>query len=293
MENNNIGIRIAELRRAQGMTQDQLAGRLGISFQAVSKWENGASCPDIMMLPQLAEIFGVSIDALFGRESQALAAVPDHGPAPFVGELPWPDDGGLYAVLYRGHRLLSCEGLEGGGAKHIHLSFEAAVNGIKRFFSRTLEQGFGGLTHAVELHYEGPVCNLTTSMSVRCENTRIEGNVQAGDGVNCGDVGGSVQAGDGANCGNVGGDVRAGDGVNCGDVSGSINAGDGVNCGNVGGDVRAGDNIRCGNVEGDVQAGDAVSCGDVHGDVRCDGDVRCGRVDGDVHAGGDVYLRRE
>ena len=263
MEINNIGIRIADLRRAQGMTQDQLAGQLGISYQAVSKWETGASCPDIMMLPRLAEIFGVSIDALFGRET-AITAVQNEssGPAPFVGELPWPDDGGLYAVLYRGHRLLECDGLESSGAKHIHLSFEAAVNGIKRFFSRTIEHGFG-MTYAVELHYEGPVHNLTSSMSVCCENTRIEGNVQAGDSVNCGDVGGDVQAGDGVNCGNVGGNISAGDGV------------------------------RCGNIEGDVQAGDAVSCGDVHGDIRCEGDVRCAKVDGDVHADGDAYLRRE
>jgi len=278
MENNTIGIRIAGLRRAQGMTQDQLAGRLGISYQAVSKWENGASCPDIMMLPQLAEIFGVSIDALFGRETDMTVVQNESSAhAPFVGELPWPDDGGLYAVLYRGHRLLGCEGLEGSGAKQIHLSFEAAVNGIKRFFSRTVEQGFDK-TYAVELHYEGPVRNLTSSMSVCCENTRIEGNVQAGDGVNCGDVGGGVQAGDGVNCGNVGGNVQAGDGVNCG---------------NVGGDIRAGDSVRCGNVDGDVQAGDAVSCGDVHGDIRCEGDVRCANVGGDVHADGDVYLRRE
>lgn len=49
------------------MTQDQLAERLGVTAQAVSKWENDQSCPDINMLPRLAEIFGTTTDALLGR----------------------------------------------------------------------------------------------------------------------------------------------------------------------------------------------------------------------------------
>ena len=47
------------------MTQDELAEYLGISYQAVSKWENGNTMPDITMLPKLATFFGVSIDELF------------------------------------------------------------------------------------------------------------------------------------------------------------------------------------------------------------------------------------
>ena len=50
------------------MTQDDLAAQLGVSSQAVSKWENDLSCPDIMLLPYLAEIFQVSIDELFSKE---------------------------------------------------------------------------------------------------------------------------------------------------------------------------------------------------------------------------------
>ena len=62
-----LGKRIAARRKALGMTQEQLAERLGITAQAVSKWENDQSCPDITMLPRLADIFGVSIDDLLGR----------------------------------------------------------------------------------------------------------------------------------------------------------------------------------------------------------------------------------
>ena len=67
MEQNIIGTTIAALRREKGLTQDALAAQLGVSAQAVSKWENGLSCPDILMLPEIAEYFGVSVDALFGR----------------------------------------------------------------------------------------------------------------------------------------------------------------------------------------------------------------------------------
>ena len=63
-----IGKRIVRYRKAMGLTQDQLAEKLGVTAQAVSKWENDQSCPDITMLPKLAEIFGVTTDALLGRE---------------------------------------------------------------------------------------------------------------------------------------------------------------------------------------------------------------------------------
>ena len=63
-----LGKRIAENRKRLGMTQDSLAEKLGITAQAVSKWENDQSCPDITMLPKLAEIFGITTDALLGRE---------------------------------------------------------------------------------------------------------------------------------------------------------------------------------------------------------------------------------
>ena len=62
-----LGKRIAINRKKLNLTQDQLAEKLGVTAQAVSKWENDQSCPDISMLPRLAELFGISIDALMGR----------------------------------------------------------------------------------------------------------------------------------------------------------------------------------------------------------------------------------
>ena len=64
-----IGTTIARLRREHNMKQDELAEMLDVTPQAVSKWENGASMPDISLLPKLAKIFGVSIDELFGRDT--------------------------------------------------------------------------------------------------------------------------------------------------------------------------------------------------------------------------------
>lgn len=60
-----IGSRIRTLRRERRLTQEQLADLAGVSAQAVSKWENDITLPDIMMMPRLAVIFGTSTDDLF------------------------------------------------------------------------------------------------------------------------------------------------------------------------------------------------------------------------------------
>lgn len=61
----NIGNNIAVLRKKKGITQEELANELGVSAQAVSKWENNSSCPDVSLLTKIADYFGVSVDALF------------------------------------------------------------------------------------------------------------------------------------------------------------------------------------------------------------------------------------
>ncbi len=61
----NIGNKIKELRKQRGITQEQLANSIGVSFQAVSKWENNIALPDISLAPALANYFGVSMDILF------------------------------------------------------------------------------------------------------------------------------------------------------------------------------------------------------------------------------------
>lgn len=68
MSYNTLGERIKHHRKRLGLTQEQLADRLGVSVQAVSKWENSQSCPDISILPEIADLFGITVDDLLGKE---------------------------------------------------------------------------------------------------------------------------------------------------------------------------------------------------------------------------------
>ena len=75
--NETNGNRISKYRKEKGMTQEELAGKLGVSSQAVSKWENDASCPDISLLPELCRILGNR------EEARKLYQ---------AGRAKWPDD---------------------------------------------------------------------------------------------------------------------------------------------------------------------------------------------------------
>lgn len=238
----SLGARILALRKAASMTQEQLAERLGITFQAVSKWENDVACPDVLLLPALADTFGISIDELFGR------AAPKAKPAPTVMEgLPWPDDSGLYAVVCKGHTLLS------------HMQILRHSRDVQR----------------VKVEYRGEALNVTSDFSVEVHGN-VAGDVEAKEGVACGGVGGSVTAGDGVACGGVGGNVTAGDSVTCGSVEGDVKAGDSVRCGgSVGGNVTAGDGVTCGDVAGSVHASDSVRCGNISGSVQAGDGIHC------------------
>lgn len=62
--------KIKKLRKEKDMTQEQLAEYMGVSPQAVSRWETGATCPDIFALPALAELFGITVDELLGVDEK-------------------------------------------------------------------------------------------------------------------------------------------------------------------------------------------------------------------------------
>ena len=66
-----LGNRISYHRKKLGLTQEALAKQLDVTNQAVSKWEADLCCPDVMLLPKIADIFGITVDELFGRERQA------------------------------------------------------------------------------------------------------------------------------------------------------------------------------------------------------------------------------
>ena len=74
---------LIQLRRQYNMTQEQLANKLNISSQAVSKWETGQSLPDIIMLPKIADIFRTSIDSLISHSLK-------HNPSNGKGQVQYP-----------------------------------------------------------------------------------------------------------------------------------------------------------------------------------------------------------
>ena len=70
-----LGKRIAQYRKEKGLTQEALAQAMNVSAQAVSKWENDQTCPDITSLPQLSRILGVTVDELLSGKTENLPAV--------------------------------------------------------------------------------------------------------------------------------------------------------------------------------------------------------------------------
>ena len=285
MEQIYFGQRIAALRKSKGMTQEALAQRLGITNQAVSKWESDQCCPDIMQLPALADIFEISMDKLFGRAEPALPENPPQETVTVIGELPWEDNDDLHAVCFIGHQLVRYQDIPSLGGKRERFSYSFSCLG----FDKSSQRG----NEPVQLHFSGNVGNIYSDYAVYCAESSIGGNVQAGDGVICTDVGGEVRAGDGVTCVSVRGNVIAGDSVSCtGSIGGNAQAGDDVRCdGTIMGNASAGGDLECGgDIGGRVQAGGDVACqGSIRSDLRAEGDVSCaGDITGNVTASGDV-----
>ena len=76
----SLGSRIAELRKQKGYTQEDFSDKLGVSPQAVSKWENDLSCPDILLIPQIAKIFEITTDELLTGKSPVKEEKYDYVP---------------------------------------------------------------------------------------------------------------------------------------------------------------------------------------------------------------------
>ena len=74
---DTIGTRIARRRKELKMTQEDLAVKLGVSAQAVSKWENDASCPDISLLPQMVKVLDITTDELLTGKTSKVQVLPE------------------------------------------------------------------------------------------------------------------------------------------------------------------------------------------------------------------------
>jgi transcriptional regulator with XRE-family HTH domain len=240
MESTNyaqiLSERILALRKEKGMTQEALAQQLGVSFQAVSKWENGQSCPDIALLPLLADVYGVPVDGLFGREAKAEPEQPaPEAPAvepvfSYCEALPWPDDLTLRGVIAVGHKILSHD--------YVQPKKRFALDVKRSEYTWLLRYSPLNVAAECNLHVEGD----------------IQGGANAGGSIDCGDVGGTANAGSHINCRDIGGTANAGTHISCGDIQGNANAGTRIDGGDIGGSASAGLSIECASIGGDAKA---------------------------------------
>lgn len=118
-----IGENIRALRLQKGLTQEQVAQQLGVTYQAVSKWENGTNTPDIGLLPEIAALFGVTIDALFHQD----AASPLDG-------LPVEDDGVIRIVQLRGRQVVAVTPRMSPDDPAIEIAFPRNCNDRTQYF---------------------------------------------------------------------------------------------------------------------------------------------------------------
>ena len=216
MENVNIVLaaNILKYRKKSGLSQEELANKLGVTFQAVSKWENAKAAPDITFLPIMADIFGCYIDELFSREIKTEIHY-DH-----CAEFPWADDTVIRGVVCEGRKILQCESLVDrftfeiiGDAKNVQSECNIEVNGNIS----------GGCSAGKNINVSGVVSGGCNSGA----ETVIGGHLSGG-------------------C-NSGGDITV-----AGSFSGGCNSGGGVTCGgNLSGDITCGGYVT---VKGDVEA---------------------------------------
>jgi len=121
MENVNVVLaeNIFKYRKKSGLSQDGLAQKLGVSFQAVSKWENAKAAPDVAFLPIMADIFGCYIDELFSREVKTEIHYD------LCTQFPWPDDSVVREVVCEGRKIhdVRVVGKSDGNSFQIDMSY--------------------------------------------------------------------------------------------------------------------------------------------------------------------------
>jgi transcriptional regulator with XRE-family HTH domain len=115
----NLGENIAYYRRLNAMTQEELAQKLSVSAKAVSKWEQKINSPDITLLPEIANIFNISIDELFGTKVNTEPVFN------LIDNVPWDDDRKIRFAIYHGKKLMQQSTYElQNGTNEINIHFD-------------------------------------------------------------------------------------------------------------------------------------------------------------------------
>lgn len=232
----SIGKNIGEFRKRIGMTQAALGERLGVSNQAVSKWEAETTMPDIMLLPDIVRILEVTLEELYGLAEKTEATK--------IYELPWEDDGVLRGVVFEGRRLVHTSDIEDaerivfdmtGSAKDIITEWNLVFTG----------DASGEVRVGRDLDLAGSVsggANAGRDMNV---TMGISGGAHAGRDLEiAGNITGDTAAGRDLS---VSGDLHAGTVQATNDISASA-----VRAGTVMGDVSC-EKLECEKVEGNVK----------------------------------------
>ena len=166
----NIGTNIKQLRQQKNLTQEQVAEALGVSYQAVSKWENNANTPDITLLPEIANLFGISIDALF---SDNIADYSDiHS---FM-----KDDNVIRVVQMRGTKVLKVSSTFSQDEPPIAIAFPHDCNDSTQYFKVEV---YGHIIADSSINGD-VVCHGSIKCSTINGDVKTEGNVKVNE-LNC------------------------------------------------------------------------------------------------------------
>lgn len=200
---------ISFYRKKNGLTQEELAKKLGVTNQSVSKWESAQCCPDIALLPALADIFEISIDELFGRKNEKEIHYD------LCSELPWKDDNTIRIFRTLGKKILqSVEEKE-----PINVTFPKDCYKTDGQFFKVEVFGNMNCDTAINcdiMSHGDIVCNQINGDIKECRsnifcNGNLNGNVNCGNNTVCGDnIIGNVSCGGNVDCNVIEGNVECG-----------------------------------------------------------------------------------
>lgn len=219
----SIGRNIAKFRKAKDLTQTEFGNLLGVSNQAVSKWEMEINMPDVMLLPEIAKALDITLNQLYDiPEDVSKVEVVNLAPHyDLVSNLPWEDDGVIRGVVFEGRKMLTANEIQ---------RIKTTNEGELQSFCFEI-QG-----NPRDVHSEGDITVIGSVMGgANCNDLTVAGNMSGG--ANCNDV-------------TVGGNWEGG--CNCDDltIGGSF----------YGGSVIGNDVTVSGDVYVDTLMADSVEC---------------------------------
>ena len=316
MAEMKLGENIRSLRKEKGIGQDVLAGQLGVTVQAVSKWETGGSMPDITLLPQIAQYFGVTMEELFYGKEEVL----DEGAVDAAAVIEQPTENiepELVIVSPIAENFSDESAAQEASETDTPPQWEQVpprdeshqerpqygwsdLENLGRTISDSVSEQFKKIKENVksgrfDFHISGRDDLWTSENAVRDDLpddqvlrvVQFIGNrmVSADEVTDEQPIRLNVE-----NVRRIQLNVRIfGSASLTGGVGGSVTADGYVKCGGVGGSVTSDDYVECKSVGGSVTAGGGVKCGNVAGKITADGNGSGGSVMGSVSADGDVH----